>query len=107
MVIGELLVNTGGFMEDHFKDTADLLFKYKDTKNVKKTILTNLPRLAALDPKKFSKDYLNSSLTYLLNSIKTSKEDRGRCFIAIGEIGVVCFFFTFFFLKKLIICFFF
>eukprot|EP01117_Protostelium_nocturnum_P012841 TRINITY_DN4758_c0_g1_i1.p1 TRINITY_DN4758_c0_g1~~TRINITY_DN4758_c0_g1_i1.p1 ORF type:complete len:2361 (-),score=843.62 TRINITY_DN4758_c0_g1_i1:69-7151(-) len=88
LVIGELLIRTGDFMTDKFKETADILQRFRDSnfKAIKRTIITLVPRLALYNPDIFVRDYLNTTLTFLLTTIK--KEEKGRCYLSIGEISM-------------------
>ncbi len=46
---GELLRNTGEFMNSRFKEVCDTILKHKDHKEkiIKRTVISLLPRLAA------------------------------------------------------------
>jgi FKBP12-rapamycin complex-associated protein len=83
--LGELLVNTGDFMEAYFTEACDTVMKFREFKIVKKTVITILPRLAALSPEAFSKAYLNSCINYLTAMIKAKEP---KAYISLGEIAV-------------------
>lgn len=49
LVLGELLRNTGEFMNSRFKEVCDTILRYRDHKEkiIKRTVISLLPRLAA------------------------------------------------------------
>eukprot|EP01119_Soliformovum_irregulare_P016010 TRINITY_DN4594_c0_g1_i2.p1 TRINITY_DN4594_c0_g1~~TRINITY_DN4594_c0_g1_i2.p1 ORF type:complete len:2365 (-),score=692.80 TRINITY_DN4594_c0_g1_i2:62-7156(-) len=91
LAVSELLVNTGDFMDEYFKEVCETCLKYtKEAKlgsSVRKTIITILPRLAALNPKLFVTDYLNTVIPYLVGLIRKDTE-KGKCYISLGEIAI-------------------
>ncbi|KAL3272654.1 hypothetical protein HHI36_014119 [Cryptolaemus montrouzieri] len=55
---------------------------------VQQTILMVLPRLAAYNRALFVKEFLNTTMTYLFNTIKGREKDRGNSFVTLGLIAV-------------------
>ncbi|GAM16986.1 hypothetical protein SAMD00019534_001610 [Acytostelium subglobosum LB1] len=89
ITLGELLRNTGDFMNNKFKDVCDTILRYKDHRDklVKKTVITLLPRLAIFSPKDFAHHHLNTCMAHLLAALKNQNE-RSSSFIALGEIAL-------------------
>jgi FKBP12-rapamycin complex-associated protein len=77
-------------MEGHFKELCDTFLRYRDSKEkvIRKTVVTLLPRIAAISPDAFAKEYLNTCVSYLMTVMKKDVE-RQRAFISLGEIAVV------------------
>ncbi|KAF2071336.1 hypothetical protein CYY_007349 [Polysphondylium violaceum] len=89
ITLGELLRNTGDFMNNKFKDVCDTVLKYKDHRDklVKKTVLALLPRLAIFDPKNFVMHHFNTCMNHLLAALRNQNE-RSTAFISLGEISM-------------------
>ena len=78
-------------MEVNYQNVCDTVLKQREHKEkiIRKTVITLLPRLAALNCDSFvAKEYLNISVTYLIGNIRKDIEKQ-RCFIALGELAVV------------------
>ncbi len=58
---------------------------------VKKLIMVLLPKIAQQNPNAFKDDYLNLTINYLVNEIKTKKEisEKRQPFLSLGEIASV------------------
>ncbi|KAK3923760.1 Serine/threonine-protein kinase mTOR [Frankliniella fusca] len=52
------------------------------------SLLTILPRLAAFNREKFTRDHLHSSIIYLLNTLRSREKDRSTAFTAMGLLAV-------------------
>jgi hypothetical protein len=52
LALGELLRNTGEFMNSRFKEVCDTILRYRDHKEkiIKRTVIILLPRLASFAP---------------------------------------------------------
>ena len=77
-------------MEGHFRELCDTVLRYRDSKEkvIRKLVVALLPRIAAINPDVFAKDYLNTCINYLVTVMKKDIE-RQRAFLSLGEIAMV------------------
>lgn len=89
LVVGELLMNSGDFMDQHFKEVGEIIFRLKDSK-LKKFVVYLLPKLANYSSKLFVKEqFLNPSVTFLKNEIiKKDGGEKNKSFLSLGEIAL-------------------
>ncbi|KAG0649662.1 Serine threonine-kinase tor2 [Hyphodiscus hymeniophilus] len=88
LVIKELLQQGGMFMHDHYAEVCDIVFKYKDHKDVqiRRTVVMLIPELANYSPTEFAASYLHKFMVFLSGMLKKDK-DRNDAFLAIGNIA--------------------
>ena len=94
LTIGELLQNTGSFMEPRFDNVCELVLKYRQSKDrlVRRSVLSLLPRLASFMPHSFASEarstsYLRESLDHLLRALGNTNE-RAPAFLAVGRVAL-------------------
>lgn len=87
LAIGELLRHTGEFMLARYKDVAEGVLKFRDSKDrvVRTTVALLLPKVAAFSPERFTDDYLPTTMQYLFLACKSVSE-RPFALIAIGRL---------------------
>ena len=88
LVIGELLRHTGEFMLARYREVVEMVIQYRDSREkiIRSSVVTILPRIASFAPERFAQTYLEESMTFLLNALKSSNE-RPAAFTAIGEMA--------------------
>ena len=88
LVIGELLRHTGEFMLARYREVVEMVLQYRDSREkiIKSSVVSLLPRVAAFAPERFAESYLEESMTFLLNALKSSNE-RPAAFSAIGQMA--------------------
>ncbi|EHA57873.1 hypothetical protein MCOR27_008212 [Pyricularia oryzae] len=88
LVLRELLELGGMFMQKHYPEACDIVFKYKDHKDstIRKTVVQLIPNLAHYAPTEFCSNYLHNFMIYLAGMLKKDK-DRNDAFLAIGNIA--------------------
>ncbi|KAF3011376.1 phosphatidylinositol kinase- protein kinase tor1 [Neopestalotiopsis sp. 37M] len=88
LVLRELLENGGMFMQDHYQDACEIVFRHKDHKDpiIRKTVVLLIPNLANYAPADFAHSYLHKFMLYLSGMLKKDKE-RNDAFLAIGNIA--------------------
>ncbi|KAJ9142387.1 Phosphatidylinositol 3-kinase tor2 [Pleurostoma richardsiae] len=88
LVLKELLEQGGMFMQDHYAEACDIVFRYKDHKDpiIRKTVVFLIPDLANYAPTEFANGYLHKFMIYLSGMLKKEKE-RNDAFLAIGNIA--------------------
>ena len=88
LVIKELLQQGGMFMHDHYAEVCDIVFKFKDHKDVqiRRTVVMLIPELANYSPTEFAASYLHKFMVFLSGMLKKDK-DRNDAFLAIGNIA--------------------
>lgn len=88
LVIKELLEQGGMFMQDHYKEACDIVYKYKDHRDpiIRKTVVYLIPNLASYSPSEFGQTQLRQFMLFLTNMLKKEKE-RNDAFVAIGLIA--------------------
>lgn len=89
LVIRELLLHTGNFMNDYYKDITDIVIKNRDSKDslIRRTVISLMSDLANFDHHTFVDNYLKNCMDYLLNQLKKDR-DRSIAFISIGKIAI-------------------
>ena len=88
LVIGELLRHTGEFMLARYREVVEMVLQYSESREriIRSSVVTLLPRVAAFAPERFAQSYLEDSMVFLLNALKTSNE-RPAGFTALGEMA--------------------
>ena len=88
LVLQELLETGGMFMQNHYADACDIVFRYKDHRDptIRKIVVQLIPDLATYAPTDFASTYLHKFMIYLSAMLKREKE-RNDAFIAIGNIA--------------------
>ncbi|KAI2636825.1 TOR kinase [Xylaria nigripes] len=88
LVLRELLEQGGMFMQDHYQEACDIVFRHKDHRDVtiRKTVVTLVPDLANYAPADFAHLYLHKFMLFLSGMLKKEKE-RNDAFLAIGNIA--------------------
>ncbi|KAI9143717.1 armadillo-type protein [Paraphysoderma sedebokerense] len=90
LVLKELLVHTGKFMDPKYRDLCETLLKLKDHKDglIRRTVISVIPNLATYDPKEFDV-YLSRFMNHLIGMVRKEREKGGgMSFIAIGKIAL-------------------
>ncbi|KAL6852270.1 phosphatidylinositol kinase- protein kinase tor1 [Amphichorda felina] len=88
LVLKELLEQGGMFMQDHYQQTCDIVFKHKDHRDptIRRTVVILIPDLASYAPTEFAHTWLHKFMVYLSGMLKKDKE-RNDAFLAIGNIA--------------------
>lgn len=88
LVLKELLVQGGMYMQAHYQEACEIVFRHKDHRDVtiRKTVVVLIPELAHYSPTDFSHSYLHKFMVYLSGMLKKDKE-RNDAFLAIGNIA--------------------
>ncbi|KAK3942599.1 phosphatidylinositol 3-kinase tor2 [Diplogelasinospora grovesii] len=88
LVLKELLEQGGMYMQDHYDEACDIVYRHKDTRDpaIRKTVILLIPDLANYSPSEFSSTYLHQFMTYLSGMLKKEKE-RNDAFLAIGNVA--------------------
>lgn len=92
LVLGELLRNTGAFMQERFDRACSIVLKFSDHKDkqyVRKTVLKLLPILCSYYKTSFQETYLKKCIDIITKEIK-SKETTGAAYIALGKLVKSC-----------------
>ncbi|ORY05502.1 FAT-domain-containing protein [Neocallimastix californiae] len=89
LVIRELLLHTGNFMNGYYEDITDIVIKNRDSKDnlIRRTVISLMSDLASFDPQTFVDNYLKNCMDYLLNQLKKDR-DRSIAFTSIGKIAI-------------------
>lgn len=89
LTLRELLTKGNMFMHEHYRETCDIILRFKDHRETKirAQIVLIIPILASYAPIDFSQTYLHKFMTYLLGQLKKEKE-RNEAFVAIGKISI-------------------
>ncbi|XP_062572359.1 serine/threonine-protein kinase mTOR-like [Saccostrea cucullata] len=76
-------------VESHFDKVCALLLRHRNSKSVHIQLILQVifPRLAAFKPQEFSKLYLDETISFLLGSLKTTR-DKTSTFQAIGLLAI-------------------
>jgi tetratricopeptide (TPR) repeat protein len=101
LTLGELLASsatlpadsfTNSFLSPRFSEICDMVLKFCESKNksIRRCVIVLLTRLAHFHPEAFVRSYADSSLTFLLMSLRDPKLDteRGVALIAVGRISL-------------------
>ncbi len=88
LVLKELLEQGGMYMQEHYQEACEIVFRHKDHRDVtiRKTVVMLIPDLANYSPADFAHSYLHKFMVYLSNMLKKDKE-RNDAFLAIGNIA--------------------
>mmetsp|Transcript_11561 Transcript_11561/g.42284 ORF Transcript_11561/g.42284 Transcript_11561/m.42284 type:complete len:2481 (+) Transcript_11561:259-7701(+) len=89
LVVGELLRYTGEFMLARYKEVVDTVLGYRrhPDKLIQRRVTQLVPRVAHFSPERFARDYLEMSLLYLQESMRSKDADRGQAFLALAEVA--------------------
>lgn len=88
LCVGELLnIQPFDYMKEKFKDVCEYVLRYKEHSNalIVRTVISLIPRLAALAPPLFSRNYLSTCLAYLIAQMQDANRDIA--FLALGELA--------------------
>lgn len=88
LVLKELLEQGGMFMQEHYQESCDIVFRHKDHRDpvVRNTVVLLIPDLASYSPADFAQSWLHKFMVYLSGMLKKDKE-RNDAFLAIGNIA--------------------
>ncbi|KAK0702845.1 target of rapamycin [Apiosordaria backusii] len=88
LVLKELLEQGGMYMQAHYQDACEIVFRHKDARDpaIRKTVVLLIPDLANYAPAEFTATYLHKFMVYLGGMLKKDK-DRNDAFLAIGNIA--------------------
>ncbi|KAI1373105.1 FAT-domain-containing protein [Hypoxylon crocopeplum] len=88
LVLKELLEQGGMYMQEHYQEACEIVFRHKDHRDVtiRKTVVLLIPDLAQYSPADFAHTYLHKFMVYLSGMLKKDKE-RNDAFLAIGNIA--------------------
>ncbi|KAK4466461.1 target of rapamycin [Cladorrhinum samala] len=88
LVFKELLEQGGMYMQAHYAQACDIVFRHKDSRDpaIRKTVVLLIPDLANYAPVEFSATYLHNFMMYLSGMLKKDKE-RNDAFLAIGNVA--------------------
>jgi len=94
LCLGELMsvgpIHRAEFMSERCAESCEYVLRYKDHSNqlIVRTVITLLPRLAALQPPTFSQHYLSPCLDYLIEQMKSGEGNRDIAYLALGELAM-------------------
>ena len=88
LTMKELLQKGGMFMQDHYREACEIVFKFRDHREqlIRRQIITLIPILASYSPMDFIASYLHKFMIHLQGQLKKEKE-RNPAFIAIGKVA--------------------
>jgi FKBP12-rapamycin complex-associated protein len=88
LVLKELLEQGGMYMQEHYQEACEIVFKYKDHRDatIRNTVVLLIPDLASYSPADFAQTWLHKFMVYLSGMLKKDKE-RNDAFLAIGNIA--------------------
>ncbi|RDA95477.1 hypothetical protein CP533_5392 [Ophiocordyceps camponoti-saundersi (nom. inval.)] len=88
LVLKELLEQGGMFMQEHYQEACDVVFKHKEHRDptIRSTVVLLIPDLASYSPADFAHGWLHKFMVYLSGMLKKDKE-RNDAFLAIGNIA--------------------
>ncbi|GAB1316207.1 phosphatidylinositol kinase-related protein kinase tor1 [Madurella fahalii] len=88
LVLKELLEQGGMYMQNHYQEACEIVFRHKDARDpaIRKTVVLLIPDLANYAPTEFGVSYLHKFMVYLCGMLKKEKE-RNDAFLAIGNIA--------------------
>ncbi|KAJ3362692.1 phosphatidylinositol kinase- protein kinase tor1 [Allomyces javanicus] len=88
LVVRELLLHTGRFMEPKYREICELLLKLKDHKDalIRRTVISVIPTAASFNPPAFEL-YLSRFMSHLITQLKRER-DRSAALIAVGRIAL-------------------
>lgn len=88
LVIMELLQGGGMFMNEHYHEACDIVYRYKDHRDplIRRQVILMIPELASYIPLEFAKSYLHKFMAHLTGQLKKER-DRNPAFIAVGKVA--------------------
>ncbi|KAL2372816.1 hypothetical protein RJ035_003649 [Blastomyces gilchristii] len=88
LTLKELLLKGAMFMNEHYRNTCEIVLRLKDHRDpkIRTQIVLTIPILASYAPLEFTNVYLHRFMIYLQAQLKRDKE-RNAAFIAIGKIA--------------------
>ncbi|KAI1164449.1 TOR kinase [Nemania serpens] len=88
LVLRELLEQGGMFMQAHYQQACEIVFRHKDHRDptIRKTVVMLIPDLANYSPADFATTYLHKFMLFLSGMLKKGGE-RNDAFLAIGNIA--------------------
>lgn len=88
LVLKELLDQGGMFMQSHYPNACDIVYRFKDAKEpaIRKTVVLLIPELANYAPTEFASSYLHNFMVHLTTMLK-KKDERNDAFLAIGNVA--------------------
>ncbi len=88
LVLRELLEQGGMFMQEHYQEACEIVFRHKDHRDptIRKTVVMLIPDLANYSPADFAHTYLHKFMLFLSGMLKKGGE-RNDAFLAIGNIA--------------------
>lgn len=88
LVLKELLEQGAMYMQEHYQQACEIVFKHKDHRDptIRKTVVLLIPDLASYSPADFANAWLHKFMVYLSSMLKKDKE-RNDAFLAIGTIA--------------------
>ncbi|KAH6880771.1 armadillo-type protein [Thelonectria olida] len=88
LVLKELLEQGAMYMQEHYGQACEIVFKHKDHRDptIRKTVVLLIPDLASYSPADFANVWLHKFMLYLSGMLKKDKE-RNDAFLAIGNIA--------------------
>ena len=88
LVIKELILHSGMFMNAHFREACDIVMRLKDHREprIRSETVVMIPALARFAPREFSLEYLHRFMTFLQGLVKKDKE-RSAAFLAVGQVA--------------------
>ncbi|KAF5697031.1 FKBP12-rapamycin complex-associated protein, partial [Fusarium mundagurra] len=88
LVLKELLEQGAMYMQEHYQEACEIVFKHKDHRDptIRKTVVLLIPDLASYSPADFAHTWLHKFMVYLSDMLKKDKE-RNDAFLAIGNIA--------------------
>ncbi|KAK2747845.1 phosphatidylinositol kinase- protein kinase tor1 [Onygenales sp. PD_40] len=88
LTLKELLLKGAMFMNEHYRNTCEIVLRLKDHRDpkIRTQIVLTIPILASYAPLDFTNIYLHRFMIYLQAQLKRDKE-RNAAFIAIGKIA--------------------
>ncbi|KAI1276937.1 TOR kinase [Xylaria sp. FL0933] len=88
LVLRELLEQGGMFMQEHYQEACDIVYRHKDHRDptIRKTVVMLIPDLANYAPADFAHSHLHKFMLFLSGMLKKGQE-RNDAFLAIGNIA--------------------
>eukprot|EP00884_Botryococcus_braunii_P019426 jgi/Botrbrau1/6167/Bobra.0344s0008.1 len=89
LALGELLRHTGEFMLARYKEVVETVLRFRESKDrqIRRAVISLIPRLAAFAPRRFASTYLKMSVDYLLSTLRV-KEERNEGFEALAHVAL-------------------
>ncbi|RXK37153.1 atypical/PIKK/FRAP protein kinase [Tremella mesenterica] len=84
-----MLQNQSISTADHYRHICDLALNYRDSKEieVRKQVITLIPRMATYDSDEFQVTYLHRSMAYLFQALQ-KPTDRDIAYVALGHLAM-------------------